>query len=200
LKRLVSLRVQGANAVDRDEIVARTEDHVRSLLAGEGTGHDWWHTDRVRRLALRIAADEGAGGNPFVVELAALLHDIADWKFHDGDAEVGPRRAAAWLDGLGVEPAVVAHVAEIVGDLSFKGAGVPRPMRTLEGRVVQDADRLDAIGAIGVAEPSPTAVGAGGRSTSRGSRPFVTTRRKPTGRPPVRRSTISTRSCCSSRS
>ena len=137
--------------MDRDEIVARTEEHVHSLVAGEGTGHDWWHTDRVRRLALRIAIEESGEPDLLVVELAALLHDVADWKFHDGDAEVGPRRAAAWLAGLGVEAAVGAHVAGIVGGLSFKGAGVPRPMRTLEGRVVQDADRLDAIGAIGVA-------------------------------------------------
>ncbi|MDQ3695340.1 MAG: HD domain-containing protein [Chloroflexota bacterium] len=135
--------------MNRAMVLGETETHVRTLLAGDGTGHDWWHIERVRRLALRLAAAEGA--DPFVVELAALLHDVADWKFHAGDGEAGPRQTREWLAGLGVEPAVTDHVTEIVGGLSFKGARVPRPMRTIEGRVVQDADRLDAIGAIGVA-------------------------------------------------
>jgi uncharacterized protein len=135
--------------VERERVIAETADFVRSRLAGGGTGHDWWHVERVRRLALRLGEAEGA--ELFVVELAALLHDVADWKFYGGDEEIGPRLAGEWLDGLGVEPAVVAHVAEIVRDLSFKGAGVARPMRTREGAVVQDADRLDAIGAIGIA-------------------------------------------------
>lgn len=126
-----------------------TASFVRARLGGEGTGHDWWHVQRVWRMAVRLAADEPV--DRLVVELAALLHDVADWKFHGGDDEIGPRLAGEWLAGLGVDPAVIAHVREIVGDLSFKGAGVPRPMRTREGAVVQDADRLDALGAIGVA-------------------------------------------------
>jgi uncharacterized protein len=131
------------------EVLTRTADHVRSALSGEGTGHDWHHTDRVRRVALQLAAAERA--DPFVVELAALLHDLADWKFHDGDETAAPRVAGEWLASLGVDESTIKHVASIVADLSFKGAGVATEMPTIEGRVVQDADRLDALGAIGVA-------------------------------------------------
>ncbi len=118
-------------------------------MQGDTSGHDWWHTHRVVQTALRIAGEEGA--DPFVVELAALLHDLADWKLAGGDESAGPRVARQWLEGLGADGNAVDHVCEIVGGVSFKGAGVPTPMRTAEGRVVQDADRLDAIGAIGIA-------------------------------------------------
>jgi uncharacterized protein len=104
---------------------------------------------RVRRVALRLAREEGA--DLYVVELAALLHDLADHKFHGGDETAGPRAARAWLQSLGAEEAVIAHVAAIIAGVSYKGAGVATPMETPEGRVVQDADRLDAIGAIGIA-------------------------------------------------
>jgi uncharacterized protein len=134
---------------DRDEILRHTEEWVRAKMYGEGTGHDWWHVDRVRRMALRLARDEGA--DPYVTELAALLHDVADHKFHGGDETAGPRAARAWLAEAGADAATVDHVATIVAELSFKGAGVATPMSSPEGRVVQDADRLDAIGAIGVA-------------------------------------------------
>ncbi len=129
-------------------VVERTAAHVRELMAGDASGHDWWHVERVRRLALRLAAEEGA--DPLVVELAALLHDVADWKI-SGDADAGARHAREWLGSLGVETALVQHVADIVAGISFKGAGVPTPMATVEGAVVQDADRLDALGAIGIA-------------------------------------------------
>lgn len=130
-------------------ILARTADHVRDLFSDEGTGHDWWHIDRVRNTALAIGRRERA--DLFVVELAALLHDIADWKFHDGNEAVGPQRARQWLESLAVGRATIDHVCQIIGQLSFKGAGVDTPMSSLEGQVVQDADRLDAIGAIGIA-------------------------------------------------
>ena len=133
----------------RAEVLARTEAHVREAMSGEGTGHDWWHVHRVRRTALRLARDEGA--DPYVVELAALLHDLADHKFHGGDETAGPRAARAWLHSLGADAETVDHVCAIVAGVSFKGAGVATPMPTAEGRVVQDADRLDAIGAIGIA-------------------------------------------------
>ena len=133
----------------RADALARTEAYVRERMTGEGTGHDWWHVDRVRRTALRLAREERA--DLYVVELAALLHDVADHKFHGGDETAGPRAAREWLGGLGVADEVVEHVAAIIAELSFKGAGVPTPMSTPEGAVVQDADRLDAIGAIGVA-------------------------------------------------
>jgi uncharacterized protein len=131
------------------EIIEQTANHVRELLSGEGSGHDWFHTDRVRRVALHLASEEGA--DPYVTELAALLHDIADWKFSGGDHLAGSRAARDWLRSLGEEPGNVDHVCEIIDGLSFKGAGVATPMRTLEGMCVQDADRLEAIGAIGVA-------------------------------------------------
>ncbi len=134
---------------DRGEVVRRTAEWVRGRLEGEGTGHDWWHVDRVRKTALRLAAEEGADG--FVVELAALLHDVADHKFHGGDDTVGPRVAREWLRSLGVDGDTTDHVCEIVGGVSYRGAGVPTPMRTAEGKVVQDADRLDAVGAVGIA-------------------------------------------------
>ena len=134
---------------DREEILRRTEAFVRERMHGEGSGHDWWHVDRVRRMALRLAREEGA--DPYVTELAALLHDVADHKFHDGDETAGPRAARAWLTQAGADAETVAHVCDIIAALSYKGAGVPTPMATSEGAVVQDADRLDAIGAIGIA-------------------------------------------------
>ena len=130
-------------------VLEQTADHVRQLLAGDSSGHDWWHIERVRGMALAIGRGEGA--DLYIVELAALLHDIADWKFHGGDDGLGPRRAAEWLSALDVAPAVIEYISEIIRQISFKGAQVATPMRTLEGQVVQDADRLDAIGAIGIA-------------------------------------------------
>jgi uncharacterized protein len=131
------------------DIRLKTAEHVRRLMAEDSSGHDWFHVERVRRTALAIGEEEGA--DRLVVELAALLHDVADWKFADGDHEAGPRAARDWLGSMGTPAAVVEHVAQIVGGLSFKGAGVETPMPTLEGKVVQDADRLDALGAIGIA-------------------------------------------------
>jgi uncharacterized protein len=131
------------------EIIDRTADFVRSQMAGDSSGHDWWHVWRVWQKSLFISRHENA--DRFVTELAALLHDIADWKFHDGDESVGPRVARAWLTEQNVDDTVINHVCEIVATVSFKGAGVETPMQTLEGMIVQDADRLEAIGAIGIA-------------------------------------------------
>ncbi|HEX4963237.1 MAG TPA: HD domain-containing protein [Thermoanaerobaculia bacterium] len=135
--------------IDREEVVRRTAAHVRQTLEGEPSGHDWWHVYRVWKNALAIAREEPA--DRFVVELAALLHDLSDRKLNGGDVTLGPKVAREWLETQGVPEEIVAHVCEIIADLSFKGAGVPTPMRTREGEVVQDADRLDAIGAIGIA-------------------------------------------------
>jgi uncharacterized protein len=132
-----------------NDILERTANHVQSALASEGSGHDWWHIERVWRMAKRIGQAEGA--DLLVVELAALLHDIADWKAHGGDATIGPKTAMTWLASLNAEPKIVQHVGEIIANISFKGAGVEQPALSLEGKVVQDADRLDAIGAIGIA-------------------------------------------------
>ena len=130
-------------------LIDRTVDHVRSALSGEGSGHDWWHVYRVWKMAQRIGQAEAA--DRLVVELAALLHDIADWKSQGGDSTVGPKVAGDWLRSLDVEPGVIEHVCRIIADISFKGAGVEQPGLSLEGQVVQDADRLDAMGAIGIA-------------------------------------------------
>ncbi len=118
-------------------------------MQGESSGHDWWHIYRVWQTSLYIAAHENVDGD--VVQLAALLHDIGDWKFHAGDESIGPRLAREWLQSLDVEEHVIAHVCTIIANLSFKGADVKAAPLTLEGQVVQDADRLDAIGAIGIA-------------------------------------------------
>lgn len=134
---------------EREEILRRTEAFARERMAGDGSGHDWWHVHRVRAMALRLAREEGA--DAYVVELAALLHDVADHKLHGGDDTVGPRVTREWLESARADTDTIRHVEHIVRDLSFKGAGVPTPMRTVEGKVVQDADRLDAIGAMGIA-------------------------------------------------
>lgn len=133
----------------REEIINNTREFVSNSLAGDGSGHDWWHVYRVWKTAVKLAQNEKV--NLFVIELAALLHDIADWKFYNGDEEAGPRAARAWLEKQGVDENVIAQVCQIIQSVSFKGAGVKTPVNTLEGMIVQDADRLDAIGAIGIA-------------------------------------------------
>ena len=130
-------------------IIDKTCRFVEEKLAGEGSGHDWWHIYRAWNLAKNIAGQEGA--NLIIVELSALLHDIADWKFHNGDDSIGPKLAEQFLVENQVERRVIDPVIEIITSISYKGAGVPTPMNTLEGKVVQDADRLDAIGALGIA-------------------------------------------------
>lgn len=135
--------------MNKKEIIRRTTVHVKALLDKEGTGHDWLHIERVVRNAKRIAKKEG--GDLFVVELAALLHDIADWKFHGGDTAIGPRKAKEWLEKLKVDKEIISQVTDIVRDVSFREGTNKTKMKTLEGKIVQDADRLDAMGAIGIA-------------------------------------------------
>ncbi len=130
-------------------MISRTADYVRDLMQGESSGHDWWHIYRVWQNSLYIAAHENVDSD--VVQLAALLHDIGDWKFHAGDDSVGPRLAREWLQSIDVEEGAIAHVCTIIANLSFKGADVKAAPLSAEGQVVQDADRLDAIGAIGIA-------------------------------------------------
>lgn len=134
---------------DKQKVIDQTKEYIKARLRTDPTGHDWWHTYRVWRNALYIGELEKA--NLFVVQLAALLHDIADYKLNNGDDTLGPKLAAEWLENLGVTKEVIAHVSEIISDMSFKGANVESKMRTREGMVVQDADRLDALGAIGIA-------------------------------------------------
>lgn len=130
------------------QIVTNIAQLVRQKLEGEGSGHDWWHILRVWNMAKHINQKENA--DAFVVELAALLHDIADWKFHEGDTTVGPKLAREILTVQNVPGEIIDHVCTIVTHISYKGAGVKNEISTLEGMIVQDADRLDAIGAIGI--------------------------------------------------
>lgn len=135
--------------IDKLLVLKKTEEYVKKTLDKEGSGHDWWHIYRVHKMAVNIGKKENA--DMFIVELAALLHDIADWKFNDGDLKAGSRVARNWLEKLAVDEEVIKHVCEIIEETSFKGAGVKFKMKTKEGMIVQDADRLDAIGAIGIA-------------------------------------------------
>jgi uncharacterized protein len=130
-----------------DITIRQAREYVRSRLYGEGTGHDWWHINRVTELAERIASHEQA--DAFVCTLAALFHDLADDKVVDSK-EAGMRDISEWLDRHGVNESPRDHILAIIATMSFQG-GHGEPMKTLEGKVVQDADRLDAIGAIGIA-------------------------------------------------
>lgn len=131
------------------EIIEKTVQFVKEQLAGAEGGHDWWHIYRVWKNAHKIAAGEHA--NMLVVELAALLHDIADAKFHGGDEDKGAALAGEFLASIGVEQETVTHVQEIIRNISFKGGNDLPTARSRELDIVQDADRLDAIGAIGIA-------------------------------------------------
>ena len=130
-------------------IIEATAAFIEEKFRAEGSGHDWPHIRRVWQTARALAA-QTPGLDPEVTELAALLHDIADWKFHGGDYEAGPRAARAWLLSQQVPEATVARVEQVIREVSFKGLGEATPVSSPEAAVVQDADRLDAIGAIGV--------------------------------------------------
>jgi uncharacterized protein len=136
--------------MDQAAVIRETAAFIHEGFKEAANGHDWWHVYRVWKMATRLAEEE-SGADLFVVELGALLHDIADWKFHDADLEAGPRRASEWLSGLGVDPDVRDKVVEIVRHVSFRGGTNKHEIQTLEGKIVQDADRLDAVGAIGIA-------------------------------------------------
>ncbi len=130
-------------------LIQKTISFVKETLANAEGGHDWWHVWRVWKLSKHIAQTEEV--NLLVVELAALLHDIADSKFHDGDEEIGPRKAGAFLRSLELPEEVIEHVTNIIANISFKGGNFTQTFRSKELEVVQDADRLDAMGAIGIA-------------------------------------------------
>ena len=135
--------------MDKKSILEKLSAEVEKKMSFEGSGHDWWHVYRVWKMAVHLAKEERA--DLFVVELGALLHDIADYKFHGGDYSVGPRVARETMERLKVDEETIAKVCEIVENISFKGGVKKETMKTLEGRIVQDADRLDAIGAMGIA-------------------------------------------------
>lgn len=132
---------------NREAILEQARIYVRQELERDSSGHDWWHIVRVAGMAKRLAAGERA--DVFVCELAATLHDVADEKLNPSK-EAGLRKVESWLESAAVRPEDRMHVMDIISTMSY-GGGQGKPMRTPEGRVVQDADRLDAIGAIGVA-------------------------------------------------
>lgn len=131
------------------ELINKTIVFVKKELENAEGGHDWFHIERVYRNALLIAKGETC--DITVVKLGALLHDIADSKFHSGDETVGPRTARAFLEKENVSEEIISHVISIIENISFKGGNTVKKFHSKELDVVQDADRLDAIGAIGVA-------------------------------------------------
>ena len=135
--------------MDKQIIILQTCEFVKTELAQAEAGHDWSHIERVWKNAKKIAAKENV--DLFTVELAALLHDIADSKFHDGNENIGPEKASEFLKSLHVDSEIIKHVEQIIRNISFKGGNFERDFDSLELQVVQDADRLDAIGAIGIA-------------------------------------------------
>ena len=135
---------------DREkQVVERTVDFVRQELSGAESGHDWWHIFRVWKLAERIARGENA--DLFVVSLGALLHDIADAKFYDGDETIGPRMAETFLHAQYLPENIITGVLNIVRFISFKNRKEKPAFPSIELQIVQDADRLDAMGALGIA-------------------------------------------------
>ncbi|EIJ78575.1 metal dependent phosphohydrolase [Bacillus methanolicus PB1] len=132
----------------KEEIMKRTEAFVKQMMGRDSTGHDWHHVDRVRRNALNISKKEQSG-DPFIIEMAALLHDIPDDKLNNSHEE-GRHKLAGFMDVLDLPPAVKKHITEIIFSISFKGGKGPK-LSSAEAKIVQDADRLDAIGAIGIA-------------------------------------------------
>lgn len=129
--------------------IEMTRDYVEELLRSESSGHDWWHTLRVRDMALYLAKAETQPINEDILLLAIYLHDVLDYKLSKDEA-AGPAAASQWLKSIGVESHIIDEVSDIISTMSFKGQ-VNRPMRTIEGMIVQDADRLEAVGAIGIA-------------------------------------------------
>lgn len=135
--------------MEQQHIITTTVKYVKDTLADAEGGHDWWHIYRVWQAAKQIAKGENA--DLLVVELGALLHDIADSKFNGGDETIGPLKAKAFLDTLQLDTTVIDHVVKIVANISFKGGKEQQHFKSIELDIVQDADRLDAIGAIGIA-------------------------------------------------
>lgn len=131
------------------DLIAKTILFVKEKLKNAEGGHDWFHIERVYKNSLLISKNETC--DTTVVQLAALLHDIADSKFHDGDETIGPKVAREFLEGEAIDEAIITHVVRIIENISYKGGNFEKKFSSIELDVVQDADRLDAIGAIGIA-------------------------------------------------
>ncbi len=130
-------------------LIDHTINFVKDQLKDAEGGHDWFHIQRVYNNALNIA--QGEHCDLLVVQLGALLHDVADSKFHDGDENVGPQMARNFLESQGVDAETIAHTLAIIQNISFKGGNFEKKFSSIELDIVQDADRLDALGAIGIA-------------------------------------------------
>lgn len=131
-------------------LIKETTAFVKQTLQGAEGGHDWFHIERVYKNTLLIAKSENV--NTLIVSLGALLHDIADAKFYDGDETVGPKMAREFLLSKSIDETIITHIINIIENISFKSSlGEDSKFTSLELQVVQDADRLDAIGAIGIA-------------------------------------------------
>lgn len=135
--------------MNHDELIANTTQFVKEQLDGAEGGHDWFHIERVWKNAKLILKTEHA--DALVVELGALLHDIADSKFYNGDESIGPKMARTFLKGQDVPETVITHIEQIISNISFKGGNFEQTFSSKELDIIQDADRLDAIGAIGIA-------------------------------------------------
>ena len=135
--------------LNHDQLIAETVKFVKHTLEGAESGHDWWHIQRVWNNALQIIKTETA--EQLIVELAALLHDIADSKFHNGDEEIGPKIAGDFLSSQQLPQDLILNVQQIIRNMSFKASLGNKEFHSRELDIVQDADRLDAIGAIGIA-------------------------------------------------
>lgn len=131
------------------DLINNTILFVKQKLENAEGGHDWFHIERVYKNALLIAKEENC--NLQIVQLGALLHDIADSKFHDGDESVGPKVAKAFLESQNISDDTIDAVINIIKNISFKGGNFEKKINSIELDIVQDADRLDAIGAIGIA-------------------------------------------------
>ena len=133
--------------ISKEEIIKKTREHFKNLFEKDSTGHDWWHIERVYNLAVNIAQKEGT--NLFLVELGALLHDVEDYKF-EGYEGLGKGTVRKWLQNLNLDERIISQTINIVENVGFKGSGKTVP-NSIEGMIVQDADRLDGLGAIGIA-------------------------------------------------
>jgi len=135
--------------MNNPDLINKTIAFVKEKLNDAEGGHDWFHIERVYKNALLIA--KGTDCDLMVVQLGALLHDIADSKFHNGDETIGPRTARLFLESENVSEEIIQHVVNIIENISYKGGNFEKKFSSIELDIVQDADRLDAIGAIGVA-------------------------------------------------
>src|SRR5882757_3675657 len=144
----MSLPIYLLEFMTQEEIISETITYVKQELINAEGGHDWWHIQRVLNNTKLIAATEPA--DIFIATLGALLHDIADAKFNNGDESIGPQKASAFLRSLAVDEKIIDHVEQIIKNISFKGGHSDNSFSSPELAVVQDADRLDALGAIGI--------------------------------------------------